>query len=41
MRSRSSAERGRLQTCQNADGRVAAPEALRPWLGGLERPTAA
>jgi seryl-tRNA synthetase len=26
-----------LENCQNADGSVTVPEALRPYLGGLER----
>ena len=26
-----------LENCQNADGSVSVPAALRPWLGGLER----
>jgi len=28
---------GRSQNYQNADGSVTVPEALRPYLGGLER----
>jgi len=30
-----------LENYQNADGSVTVPEALRPWMGGLERLTAA
>jgi len=30
-----------LENYQNADGSVTVPEALRPWIGGLERLTAA
>jgi len=30
-----------LENYQNADGSVSVPEALRPWMGGLERLTAA
>ncbi len=26
-----------LENCQQADGSVAVPEALRPYMGGLER----
>lgn len=32
-----SAQRGRSQNYQNADGSVTVPEALRPWMGGMER----
>ena len=28
-----------LENCQNADGSVTVPEALRPWMGGVERLT--
>jgi len=30
-----------LENYQNADGSVTVPEALRPWMGGLDRLTAA
>jgi len=30
-----------LENYQNADGSVTVPEALRPWMGGLEQLTAA
>jgi seryl-tRNA synthetase len=30
-----------LENCQNADGSVTVPEALRPYMGGIERITAA